>query len=163
MAAHPLQNASEIDRGGGDRKKRIKMRRKRKMQEEEELTIQERRRRKYERRQRNFEKRLIEGHWKTRGFTGSQRRRMLEARRKREEAKETKEEMADTGIESGEQMEPTGSPDLSLQFPRGSVGSTSSGSTLWVMRDGSNIYSPHSRMSFHDNKKKETVVDIEEE
>merc|ERR1712240_800937 len=142
---------------------RIKKIRKRKMKEEEDLTIQERRRRKYARRQRNFEKRLIEGHWKTRGFTGSQRRRMLEDRRKREEAKEAKEEMVDTGIESGEHMEPTGSPDLSLQLPRGSVGSTSSGSTLWVMREGSDIYSPHSRMSFHDNKKKETVVNIEEE
>ena len=88
---------------------------------------------------------------------------MLEARRKREEAKEAKEELVDTRIESGEHMEPTGSPDLSLQLPRGSVGSTSSGSTLWAVREGSDIYSPHSRMSFQDSKKKETIVNIEEE
>ena len=135
------------------------------MQEEEELTTQERRRRKHERRQRNFERRLREGHWKTRGYTGSQRRRMLEARRKREEEKETKDEMVDTGIESGEMMETSGSPDFSLHLHRGSVGSVSSGSTLWMVREGSDIYSPASRLSFQDRseKKKETVVDIEEE
>ena len=140
---------------------RVKRIRKRKLKEEEDFTIQERRRRKHLRRQRNFERRVAEGHWRTRGFTGSQRRRILEAGRKREEeeAKETKEELADTGIESGEVMEPTGSPDLSIQLPRGSVDSTSSGSTLWAVREGSDMFSPYSRMSTIG----ETIVNIEEE
>ena len=143
----------------------MKLRRKRRMQEEEELTEQERRRRKHERRQRNFERRLRDGHWKTRGYTSSQRRRMLGERRKREQEKETKEEMEDTGIESGEMLEVSVSPDFSLHLPRGSVGSVSSGSTLWIVREGSDIFSPASRLSFQDRseKKKETVVDIEEE
>ena len=152
--------------------KRIKRIKKRRMKEEEELTEQERRRRKHERRQRNFERRLREGHWKTRGYSGSQRRRMLEERRKREQDKETKEEtedtvieMEDTGTEVGERLEAAGSPDVSLYIHRDSMGSASSGSTLWAVRRGSDIYSPESRLSFHEKseRKKETVLDIEEE
>ena len=92
---------------------------------------------------------------------------MLEARRKREQEKETKEEMEDTGIESGEMLEGSVSPDFSLNLPRGSVGSVSSGST-WMVREGSDIFSPASRLSYQDRsenneKKKETVVEIEKE
>ena len=134
--------------------------RKRKLQEEEDLTIKERRLRKHLRRQRKFERRVAEGHWRTRGFTGSQRRRILEAGRMREEeAKGTKEELADTGIESGGITEPTGSPDWSIQLPRGSVDSTSSGSTLWAVREGSDMFSPYSRMSTIGG----TIVNIENE
>ena len=149
---------------------RLKRIRKRKLQEEEEMTIKERRRRKYLRRQRNFEKRVADGHWRTRGFTDSQKRRILEAGRKRDEAKakETKVEMADTGFEMTDTgfesedpgiMEHTGSPDLSIVLPRGSVDSTSSGSTLWAVREGSDMFSPYSRMSTIG----ETIVDIENE
>ena len=125
------------------------------------MTIKERRRRKYLRRQRKFEKRVAEGHWRTRGFTGSQKRRILESGRKRdeEEAKETNEELADTGFESGGIKEYAGSPDLSIVLPRGSVDSTSSGSTLWAVREGSDMFSPYSRMSTIG----ETIVNIENE
>ena len=137
--------------------------RKRKLQEEEDMTIKERRRRKHLRRQRKFEKRVAEGHWRTRGFTGSQKRRILESGRKRDEekAKETNEELADTGFESGDPgiMEHAGLPDLSIILPRGSVDSTSSGSTLWAVREGSDMFSPYSRMSTIGG----TIVNIENE
>ena len=142
---------------------RLKRIRKRKLQEEEDMTIKERRRRKYLRRQRKFEKRMADGHWRTRGFTESQKRRILESGRKRDEekAKETNEELADTGFESGDPgiMEHAGSPDLSIVLPRGSVDSTSSGSTLWAVREGSDMFSPYSRMSTIG----ETIVNIENE
>ena len=155
-----------------DRKRRrkqerkMKLRRKRRMKEEEELTEQERRRRKQERRQRNFEKRLRTNHWKTRGYTNSQRRRMIGEREKREQEKEAKEEREDTGIQSGG-MEISVSPDFSLSLPRGSVGSVSSGST-WMVREGSDIFSPASKLSYQDRvekseKKRDTVVVIEKE
>ena len=142
---------------------RLKRIRKRKLQEEEDMTIKERRRRKYLRRQRKFEKRVADDHWRTRGFTESQKRRILESGRKRDEekAKETNEELADTGFESGDPgiMVHAGSPDLSIILPRGSVDSTSSGSTLWAVREGSDMFSPYSRMSTIG----ETIVNIENE
>ena len=142
---------------------RLKRIRKRKLQEEEEMTIKERRRRKHLRRQRKFEKRVADGHWKTRGFTESQKRTILESGRKRDEelAKETNEELADTGFESGDPgiMVHAGSPDMSIILPRGSVDSTSSGSTLWAVREGSDMFSPYSRMSTIGG----TIVNIENE
>ena len=142
---------------------RLKRIRKRKLQEEEDMTIKERRRRKYLRRQRKFEKRVADDHWRTRGFTESQKRRILESGRKRDEekAKETNEELADTGFESGDPgiMVHAGSPDLSIILPRGSVDSTSSGSTLWAVREGSDMFSPYSRMSTIGG----TIVNIENE
>ena len=48
---------------------------------------------------------------------------MLGEREKREQEKETKEEIEDTGIESGGVLEVSVSPDFSLSLPRGSVGS----------------------------------------
>ena len=76
-------------------------------------------------------------------------------------AKETNEELADTGFESGDPgiMVHAGSPDLSIILPRGSVDSTSSGSTLWAVREGSDMFSPYSRMSTIG----ETIVNIENE
>ena len=137
--------------------------RKRKLQEEEEMTIKERRRRKHLRRQRKYEKRVADGHWKTRGFTESQKRTILESGRKRDEelAKEDNVELADTGFESGDPgiMVHAGSPDLSIILPRGSVDSTSSGSTLWAVREGSDMFSPYSRMSTIGG----TIVNIENE
>ena len=136
--------------------------RKRKLQEEEEMTIKERRRRKHLRRQRKYEKRVADGHWKTRGFTESQKRMILESGRKREEelAKEDNVELADTGFESGNPgIMDAGSPDLSIILPRGSVDSTSSGSTLWAVREGSDMFSPYSRMSTIGG----TIVNIENE
>ena len=155
------------------REERLRRIRKRKLQEEEEMTIKERRRRKYLRRQRKFEKRVADGHWRTRGFTESQKRRILEAGRKREEeaAKETREETADTGLgmtdtgfesEDPGMMEHAVSPDLSIVLPRGSVDTTSSGSTLWAVREGSDMFSPYSRMSTI-LPVGETIVDIENE
>merc|ERR1712240_913509 len=152
---------------------RLKRIRKRKLQEEEEMTIKERRQRKYLRRQRNFEKRVADGHWQTRGFTEEQKRRILEAGRKREEeaAKEIKDvtadtrlEMTDTGFESEDpgMREHAVSPDMSIVLPRGSVDTTSSGSTLWAVREGSDMFSPYSRMSTI-LPVGETIVDIENE
>ena len=150
-----------------DRKKkkkqeqRLKRIRKRKLQEEEEMTIKERRRRKHLRRQRKYERRVADGHWKTRGFTEEQKRLILEAGRKREEelAEETKEEL-DTGFESGDPgIIQAGSPDMSIILPRGSVDSTSSGSTLWAVREGSDMFSPYSRLSTIGG----TIVNIENE
>ena len=76
-------------------------------------------------------------------------------------AKETNEELADTGFESGDPgiMVHAGSPDLSIILPRGSVDSTSSGSTLWAVREGSDMFSPYSRMSTIGG----TIVNIENE
>ena len=142
-----------------ERQKRI---RKRKLQEEQEMTIKERRRRKYLRRQRKFEKRVAEGHPKTRGFTEEQKREILESGRKREEelAKEDNVELEDTGFESGNPgIMDAGSPDLSIILPRGSVDSTSSGSTLWAVREGSDMFSPLSRLSTIGG----TIVNIENE
>ena len=145
----------------------MKLRRKRRMREEEELTEQERRRRKQERRQRQFEHRLRTNHWKTRGYTESQRRRMLGDKEKKEQEKVEQEDREDTGIETGGMTEMSVSPDFSLSLPRGSVGSVDSGST-WCVREGSDIFSPASRLSYQDKvdkseKKKETVVEIEKE
>ena len=126
------------------------------------MTIKERRRRKYLRRQRKFEKRVADGHPKTRGFTEEQKRMILESGRKREEelAKEDNVELADTGFESGNPgIMDAGSPDLSIILPRGSVDSTSSGSTLWAVREGSDMFSPYSRMSTIGG----TIVNIENE
>ena len=160
-----------------ERQKRI---RKRKLQEEQEMVIKERRRRKYLRRQREFERRVAEGHPRTRGYTEEQRREILEAGRKREEelAKEYNVEEtdtgfnveeadtgfnveeADTGFESGTPgIMDAGSPDMSIILPRGSVDSTSSGSTLWAVREGSDMFSPLSRLSTIGG----TIVNIENE
>ena len=137
------------------------------MREEEEMTEQERRRRKYERRQRQYEHRLRRNHWRTRCLTESQKRIILGDNEKEEQENVGQEDRVETGMEARGVTELSTSPAFSCSIPRGSVGSDDSGST-WYVREGSDIFSPASRLSYHDRvdrseKNNETVIEIEKD
>ena len=134
------------------------------MREEEEMTEQERRRRKYERRQRQYEHRLRRNPWRTRCLTESQKRTILGVNEKEEQENVGQEDRVETGMEARGVTELSTSPAFSCSIPRGSMASDDSGST-WYFREGSDIFCPESRVSYHDSvdkgeKNNETVIEI---